>query len=820
MIRLKHIISEQSGQENEMLPNILFIGDFEIKDRNSFAKRLIATRKLTGEIKFSQDGNTDRLLEILQSNLADNFDAVVLFSSGQFESEQYNETIENLSIAIELCHKREIPIVLFTFPSYTFVKDEKELKKYEKIQNTIQEANEYILNSNADFIIDLQFDQNKTKTFLNTTGTKISNDGHNLIVKKLIPFLKKLRIDIDIIDVPEEKTISGMALTKLQAMLIKLGYKIDKKEIRKNTYGESTQEAVTNFQLKNGLLPTGEIDLKTIKKLKSSDAIPFIGAIASVSGMKQISKNLDYKEKNIVRRRRMSGNIDVNKQVFLDAIAFAEGTEQYPNNGYYTLFTGKQFDSLDKHPNIAICAPIKGKQTCSTAAGRYGFLYSTWAGLNFSDFSEDSQDQAVFEIISNTTLQAIEEGDWETVFTSSNNIWASFPGDVYGQGGKSMDQMLDFVEKRIQELGGEVETTDEEGNIIDDMGNVISTAVVGAVGAAAVAAINYSHKLEYNPSSGFRSAARPNHDGVDYHASKGTPVVMAQSGKVIKTHSGCDDIHDKNGNPVDSRCGGGWGNHVRIKFEDGALCTFAHFTTVNVSEGDIVKPGTVIGTVGDTGKSYGAHLHFEYHPVGTYKAAGTPDIAEKYFGFGHGGTEQEYVSPSVSVSPTSVSKSDTSKKPAGKSIAIGDSYTPHVVWGAGGVLKEYSPLSKGGKGTIWLADQVARAERDSSVKNIVISMGTNDLFDLKYAAIDRLVINLMNKFPNAKLFVVQGSYGPNLKAYPKLQIVKQKQVDTYYNEFKELGVTVITPAVGNQDGHGHLPVYKQIANNIIGKLKQ
>jgi hypothetical protein len=49
-----------------------------------------------------------------------------------------------------------------------------------------------------------------------------------------------------------------------------------------------------------------------------------------------------------------------------------------------------------------------------------------------------------------------------------------------------------------------------------------------------IAAINYAHKLEYTPSSGFRTHARPSHDGIDYHASKGTPVVLAQGGKVVQ----------------------------------------------------------------------------------------------------------------------------------------------------------------------------------------------------------------------------------------------------------------------------------------------
>lgn len=815
MIQLKTIISEQTDQIDLVVPNVLFVGDFEIKDRNSFAKKLLASRKVTGEIKFSQYGNTDRLLEILQSNLAENYNVVMFFSSGQFESLEYNETLENLNIAIDECRRLEIPIILFTFPDYTFKKDKEQQDEYKKLSVQLDKINDWLRrSSNADYVVDLDLRADDAKTFFNADGTKISSDGHNLILRKLQPILRRLDIDVDIEIIQpktDNKLIKGAALLKLQNLLIKLGYNINKKELRKNDFGPSTQEALRVFQLKNGLLPTGEIDLNTIKRLKSANAIPF-GVIGAATTVNAIATK-DVRNIEIRRQRRMTGDIDTNKQVFLDAIAFAEGTDQYPNDGYYTLFTGKQFDSLDAHPNILICANTKAGKICSTAAGRYQFLYSSWTPLNFSDFSADNQDQAVFEIISDTTLRAIEEGDWETVFTSANNIWASFPGDVYGQGAKSMDTMLDFVEKRIKELGGEVQEVDDEGNLLDDFGNVIATA--GAIGAGLISTIDYSHKLEYNPSSGFKTAARPDHEGVDYHASKGTPVVLAQGGKVIATKSGCSDDHDAKGNPVYPKCGGGWGNFVKIKFKDGAIGLFAHFTTVNVSDGSEVDAGTVIGTVGDTGHSYGAHLHFEYHPVGTYKAAGTPEIAKNYFGFGSGGTEKPYVSPNT----TNISATKKTKSAASKSIVIGDSLCPYVEWGTGNVVKQHPTLCSSGKGSSWLNSKVADTKMDTSVKNVVIQIGTNDIYNAS-SPISQLVSNIRLTFPAAKLFVVQGTYGSKVNWSKALVGITDKQVKTYYNKFADMGVIVISPAIGNlPDAHGRHEIYKTIGANIVSKLK-
>lgn len=95
------------------------------------------------------------------------------------------------------------------------------------------------------------------------------------------------------------------------------------------------------------------------------------------------------------------------------------------------------------------------------------------------------------------------------------------------------------------------------------------------------------------------------HLGLDFTPGAGYPVEAVADGVVITAE------YD-----------GSYGNHVLIQHSiDGVtfITHYAHMQGLNVSVGQTVPRGTVLGAVGNTGSSYGAHLHFEVH-----NSAGTP----------------------------------------------------------------------------------------------------------------------------------------------------------------------------------------------------
>ncbi len=92
-----------------------------------------------------------------------------------------------------------------------------------------------------------------------------------------------------------------------------------------------------------------------------------------------------------------------------------------------------------------------------------------------------------------------------------------------------------------------------------------------------------------------------NHDGVDWAAPTGTPIVSAMDGTVEYAGPG-----------------GGYGNVIYIDHGSGQQTRYAHMSKYGAfKKGDRVKAGDVIGYVGTTGRSTGPHLHFELRVNGT-----------------------------------------------------------------------------------------------------------------------------------------------------------------------------------------------------------
>jgi murein DD-endopeptidase MepM/ murein hydrolase activator NlpD len=99
---------------------------------------------------------------------------------------------------------------------------------------------------------------------------------------------------------------------------------------------------------------------------------------------------------------------------------------------------------------------------------------------------------------------------------------------------------------------------------------------------------NFGYRID--PFTGMQSF----HEGIDFPADTGTPVIAAASGKVVE--SGYQPQY---------------GKILAIDHGNGLISRYAHASEVYVNEGDLVVRGQRVASVGSTGRSTGPHLHFE-----------------------------------------------------------------------------------------------------------------------------------------------------------------------------------------------------------------
>ena len=103
----------------------------------------------------------------------------------------------------------------------------------------------------------------------------------------------------------------------------------------------------------------------------------------------------------------------------------------------------------------------------------------------------------------------------------------------------------------------------------------------------------FGHRAD--PIAGLRAM----HEGIDFNAPPGTPVLAAADGVILS--AGWD---------------GDFGKLIEVDHGGGLTTRYAHLSRMDVKAGGVVRRGEPIGAVGNTGRSTGPHLHFEVRMLG------------------------------------------------------------------------------------------------------------------------------------------------------------------------------------------------------------
>lgn len=165
-----------------------------------------------------------------------------------------------------------------------------------------------------------------------------------------------------------------------------------------------------------------------------------------------------------------------NLPAFLDMLAFAEGTSTSPytkDSGYDVVVLGvnspRTFTDYSKHPGVLVTvreevkSPVTGavvkKGLKSTAAGRYQTLKryadAYMALLKLPDFGPLSQDLiAIRQMKEKGAIEDIEAGRITQALDKVAGLWASLPGNSYGQRGAHSPEIKDLLDAYRKAGGG------------------------------------------------------------------------------------------------------------------------------------------------------------------------------------------------------------------------------------------------------------------------------------------------------------------------------------------------------------------------------
>lgn len=186
-----------------------------------------------------------------------------------------------------------------------------------------------------------------------------------------------------------------------------------------------------------------------------------------------------------------------------------------------------------------------------------------------------------------TNQVIVSDDDGEDYYLPSDNVNAAI---------KNLSQQTQQQEDRLASLAQKL-STQHNMTIV----NMTNTGSYAGSGMLAVRPITSSARM----SSGYGYRIHPVtgktqfHKGMDFAAPIGTPIYATGNGVV--TFSGW---------------GTGYGRYVEIDHGNGTVTRYAHTSANYVNVGDTVYANQQIAAVGNTGRSTGAHLHYEVRQNG------------------------------------------------------------------------------------------------------------------------------------------------------------------------------------------------------------
>ena len=143
-------------------------------------------------------------------------------------------------------------------------------------------------------------------------------------------------------------------------------------------------------------------------------------------------------------------------------------------------------------------------------------------------------------------------------------------------------------------------------------------------------------------------------------------------------------------------------------------------------------------------------------------------------------------------------------------ILIGDSQTYYLARHST-KIKRVPQLSQSGIGVLQLTAKIRLYPVSPQVNSVSLCIGVNDGY--KDKGIKELLVRTKNTFPNAKIFIIQGSWG-----WGRVVKANQNTLNKYYKQYINSGCILISPAIGKGNPHKNKNIYKIIIKSLESRI--
>lgn len=615
MIHLKRILEQAAKRKSNISAkpkqlNVLFVGDADTKAAFSYARDILRSRTVNGNISAANVAIED-FPRLMQTAISKRYDVVcVMFSnvvpSRSTQAEEILQQVYTAAkefdaklIAISPTSKEHVP-----YGHVKYANNEDIVKWVTQTQN----ISDYTVNA---------YQLTNKKTMFDKDGLLLNREGHEVIARQVLRALNSVdpKVDIKAIEKKKEKKpaakkpkkskFTGLSkgsesrdLIDIQRRLVKLGYEIDPAEIKAGKFGETTENAVKQFQTINDLPVTSKLSEKDVAAIMSNSAKSY-GTLA-------------YMAKSLVNRpveepgTAETPEDEENKEVE-DAYAAAASVKKRASipKSSKEFFNQWKSVALQHQEDYGIPASI----TLAQAAIESGFGKSglTTKYNNFFGITGAYNGKSVKlknkkgQIFTWRVYPTPEESFEDHASLLSRKYKPSVKNAGYVEWAKSLtdggyaesNYGADLIRFIKQNGLDEYDTSNKAAAVKDVASSKLSSQSL----------LSKSVTIDANGPSNHGSRALGNwqsDNAWDIFATGGTKVYSITSGIVSKI-----------GGDENKHSGKIFGAQVTVTGQDGYPNIFyTHLTNLQVAKGDMVEPGTMIGEITNWDDNpAGEHVH-------------------------------------------------------------------------------------------------------------------------------------------------------------------------------------------------------------------